>query len=92
MTIEQVYKEVTVDSTQTSFDYVKLFTCYEQPKLSFVMYISPFDVEIWIFILCSGAITCILFSKFQKVLNLAHVEKSFTMSLFVVGALITFSL
>jgi len=77
-----------VDSIRTQFDFVKLFTCYEQPKLSFVMYVSPFDPEIWVSIFCAGTTTCILFHLIQRVINLSSADKSFSYLLFVVGALI----
>jgi len=88
ISIEYEAKEVMADSVQTKFDFVKMFTCYEQPKLSFVMYVSPFDTEIWVFILCTGIITCILFGFFRKTINLVSHDKSFSFGLFVIGALI----
>jgi len=86
--VDKEYQQVMVDSTRTNFHFVKLFTCYEEPKLSFYLYISPFDTPIWILTFCGGISVFLFVSVFQKVSNLASVDSSFSYLLFVVGALI----
>jgi len=88
ITAEKKYVEATEDWIRTNFDFVKMFTCYEEPKLSFIMYISPFDLAVWISISCVGIFIFASFRTFQKVLGLASSDKSFSYLLFVLGALI----
>jgi len=37
ISVDKEYQQVMVDSALTKFDFVKLFTCYEEPKLSFYL-------------------------------------------------------
>jgi len=73
---------------KTYSDLIKLFSCYEKPRLSFSMYISPFDYGIWVCIVSSAALLWIIFYLSPKVLIPLKSTSSFSKMLFILGALI----
>jgi len=82
--IEKVYDPVG-DLIVSSSDYSKLLTCYEEPKVSFHMYVSPFSTLSWIIILLQATA---LWTVFYVALVLHQQHLRFSPFLFTLGTLI----
>jgi len=80
---EIIYSE---RDAMTSSDYIKLFTCYEEPKVSFYIYVSPFDPITWLLILIHAALIWIIFHILICSQN--TMTSSYSPILFILGTII----
>jgi len=84
-----IYKESLSSGTEkdtiTSVESTKLFTCYETPKVSFYMYVSPIEKTAWLLILIQVVIVWLLLNLFM-ISN--DIKTAFSPLLFIVGTMI----
>jgi hypothetical protein len=71
---------VLVDTTQTKF-----LSCYSEAKVQFTMYFQPFHEYVWITIFAFCSIIALMFSVFNRKLNLS---KSFNPFFFFISTLV----
>jgi len=73
--------------TTISSDSIKLFTCYEKPRVSFYMYVSPFDTDttVWLlFLIHAGAVWLV----FEVFVHIQQLHSSYSPLLFILGTVI----
>jgi len=84
-----IYKETrgfeNEKDTITSVESTRLFTCYEAPKVSFHMYVSPLDTAAWLLVSIQAIVVGLLLKLFMI---LKEIKTSFSVSLFIIRTLI----
>jgi len=76
-----VYGKVTV----TSVESIKVLTCYEEPKVSFYMYMSPIEKTAWLLFFIQAVIVWLLLNLFMISKD---IKTSFSPLLFIIGTMI----
>jgi len=79
---EYIYSE---RDALTSTDYIKMFTCYDQPKVSFYLYVSPFDPITWLLAVLNAALIWFIF---HILIRSQQTITSYSPFLFILGTLI----
>jgi len=74
--------------TITSTESFKLFTCYKKPKVSFHMYVSPFDPMVWLLFLIHASLVWLVFHILIRSQQELTIDTSYSPFLFVLGSMI----